>query len=138
MRRSSVLLSILLMAFLAAVPGCSWWKKSQPRPKPAPAVPMADTMISIDASSYSLKPDRVRLAKPGEFILQVNNATGSEQEFIVKDPKGKELKAFHVGAKATSISNVELPSPGIYELRSTNLLRLPMGKTVRIEVGQAK
>ncbi len=138
MRKFAVHWIFLLLVIMAAVSGCSWWRKSQPQPKPAPAVPTAETTINIEASSYSLKPDRIRLEKPGEYILQVNNLTGSEQDFIFKDPKGKELKVLRVGAKATSISNIELPSPGTYELRSKNLLRSPIGKTVRIEVGAAK
>lgn len=138
MKKFSIHSMLLIMVVFVAVPGCAWLRKSQPQPKPAPATVVEDTMINIEAGSYSLKPDRIRLEKPGQFILQVNNLTGSEQEFVLKDPQGKELKNLHVGSKSTSISNVDLPAPGIYDFRSTKLLRSPLGKKVRIEVGQAK
>jgi hypothetical protein len=137
-------LYLCLLAIFLAVPGCSWIKKpTQPSlpsnlpPETLEAPAPEEALISLDMDG-GFKPRIIQAGKPGQYILQVRNLTGTEQGLTLKDPSGKVLKSWHVGPKATSISNLELPVPGVYLVSGEKRLLFFGGKGAKIQVGQGK
>ncbi|MFZ2445462.1 MAG: hypothetical protein WAW37_03820 [Syntrophobacteraceae bacterium] len=137
MRKISWKMIVTALVLIVAISGCSWKKTPAAATKTAPAASVGN-LINIQAGTISFEPTLIKLEKPGDFILQVKNVTGSEQNLTIKNPQGKVIKALNVGPKATAISNVELPDPGSYEFYSDKRFHASMVMKGHIVVGAAK
>lgn len=129
--RHRMLLSALVTIFLAALAGCA----GRQAPASVAHLPGGGNMIAIEAGNYRFEPDEIQIEKPGEFILQVTNVSRLEHNLTLKDPHGKILKDITVGPKQTTISNIELDDPGLYEFYDNKPLRSPLGMKGKIVIG---
>lgn len=122
-----------LVVFIMLLTGCAGKKAGH---STAPST--SGSVITIEAGSYRFKPDTLRVGKPGQYVLQVINTTGSENNLTLKDPRGNVVKVVKVPSKQTAISNIDLPEAGTYEFFSAKRFRASMGMRGRIIVGASQ
>ncbi|MEN6437186.1 MAG: cupredoxin domain-containing protein [Syntrophobacter sp.] len=124
---------IPLLVLIVLLAGCATKKAG-----PAIAPSLGGTVITIEAGSYSFKPTTLRVGKPGPYVLQVINTTGSKNNLTLKDPRGNVIKAVDIPPKETTISNIDLPVAGAYEFFSDKRFRASMGMKGKIVVGASE
>jgi len=121
---------IPLLAFMVLLAGCATRKAV-----PAAAPSTGGSVITIEAGSYSFKPDTIRIDKPGPYALQVINTTRSKSNLTLKDPRGNVIKTVNIPGKETTISNIDLAEAGTYQFFCDKGFRATMGMKGRIVVG---
>ena len=75
------------------------------------------------------------MEKPGLLAIEIKNASGSEQNFTLKDPHGNVLTNKNISSGGTVIVNVELPGPAVYEFYCNKTFHSTLGMKGRIIVG---
>lgn len=93
------------------------------------------SMISIEANNHKFSPSEIRVEKPGLLALEIRNASGSQHNFTLKDPRGKVLKTVDIHPAGSVIVNVELPDAGVYRFYCNKTLHSFLGMKGRIVVG---
>ncbi len=132
MRQDSKRSVFVLLVMIAALTGCAGKGKVQT------AAPMSSggSMITIEADSYKFSPNKIRVEKPGLVAIVVKNVSGSQQNFTLKDLRGKILKTVDPHPGGSVIVNVELPEPGVYRFYCNKTFHSTLGMHGQIIVGR--
>ena len=132
MRPDSKRSVFVLLVMIAALTGCAGKGKVQT------AAPMSSggSMITIEAGSHKFSPNKIRVEKPGLVAIEVKNVSGSQQNFTLKDLRGKILKSVDPHPGGSVIVNVELPEPGVYRFYCNKTFHSTLGMHGQIIVGR--
>jgi uncharacterized cupredoxin-like copper-binding protein len=127
--KRSVFVILVAIAALAACAG---------RGKVQTAAPMSGggSMITIEAGNHKFSPHDIRVEKPGLLAIEVKNVSGTEQNFTLKDLRGKVLKSVDPHPGGSVIFNVELPEPGVYTFYCNKTFHSTLGMHGQIIVGR--
>ena len=122
----------VILVVIAALAGCAGGGKVQT------AAPMGSggSMITIEAGNYKFSPQEIRVEKPGLLAIEVKNVSGTEQNFTLKDLRGKVLKSVDPHPGGSVIFNVELPEPGVYTFYCHKTFHSTLGMHGQIIVGR--
>ena len=132
MRLDSKRSVFVIFVVIAALAGCADKGKVQT------AAPMSSggSMITIEAGNYKFSPQEIRVEKPGLLAIEVKNVSGTEQNFTLKDLRGKVLKSVDPHPGGSVIFNVELPEPGVYTFYCHKTFHSTLGMHGQIIVGR--
>lgn len=92
-------------------------------------------VIHLKASSFEFEPNNIRVPKPGLLTLQVENISGIEHNFTIKNAEGQVLKSFGLPPKKTISEALDLTDPGKYEFYCDKPFHATLGMKGQIQVG---
>ena len=132
MRPDSKRSVFVILVVIATLVGCAGSGKVQT------AAPMSSggSIITIEAGNHKFSPNEIRVEKPGLLAIEVKNVSGSEQNFTLKDLRGKILKSVELHPGGSVIVNVELPEPGVYTFYCDKTFHSTLGMHGQIVVGR--
>lgn len=90
--------------------------------------------IAIKADNFKFEPNNLKAAKGDEIIFRIENVSGAEHDFTVKDPLGNKIKSVDLPSKKTTTVKVEFPKTGTYEFYCDKPLHSSLGMKGRILV----
>jgi plastocyanin len=93
-----------------------------------------NSIIHLKASSFNFEPNNIRVLKPGPLTLEVENISGSEHNFTIKDAQGQVLKSFSLPPKKTISEALDLTEPGKYEFYCDKPFHAMLGMKGQIQV----
>jgi uncharacterized cupredoxin-like copper-binding protein len=96
-----------------------------------------EAVIDIKASDFKFEPNDIKAYKVEELVFKIDNVSGTEHNFTIKDPQGKELKSVSLPPKETTTVKVSLQESGDYEFYCDKPFHSTFGMKGRIEVVQA-
>jgi len=131
MRPDSKIWLLVILVVLAGLAGCAGQAKVQS----AALMSSGGRIISIEASSFKFSPNDIQVEKPGLLAIEVKNVSNSENNFTLKDLRGKILKSVAIRPGGSVIVNVELPEPGVYKFYSNKAFHSTFGMNGQIRVG---
>jgi plastocyanin len=132
MRPNSKRFVPVVLFMLAVIAGCA----GKGRVETASPMSSGGSMISIEAANYKFSPSEVRVEKTGLLAVEIRNVSGSQQNFTLKDPRGKTLKTVDIRPAGSVIVNIELPDPGGYRFSCNKGFHSLLGMKGRIVVGR--
>jgi uncharacterized cupredoxin-like copper-binding protein len=91
--------------------------------------------VSIEAGKFYFWPNEIRVDKPGPLRVEIENVSGSPQNFTLKDPAWNTLENIDLPAGKTAIT-LELHQPGIYQFYCNKALHSLLGMNGQIYVEQ--
>jgi uncharacterized cupredoxin-like copper-binding protein len=132
MRLNSKKFVVVALFLLAVLVGCAGKGKIET------ASPMGSggSVISIEVRNHKFLPSEIRVEKPGLLALEIRNASGSQHNFTLKDPRGKVLKTVNINPAVSAIVNVELTDPGVYRFYCNKAFHSFLGMKGQIVVGR--
>ena len=132
MRPSLNNLVTVIVFTLAVIAGCAGKERA------VTASPMSNggSMISIDVSNHKFTPSEIRVEAPGLLAVELRNISGSQQNFTLKDPRGKVLKSVDIHPSTSVIMNLELPDQGVYKFYCNKTFHATLGMKGQIIVGR--
>ncbi len=93
--------------------------------------------VSMEASSFSFKPNNIRAEQGDILTLNIDNVSGSAHNFTIKDPHGTVLQDVDLPSKKTVPVRITLSEPGVYEFYCDKPLHSTFGMKGRIEAAPA-
>lgn len=90
--------------------------------------------MTMTAANFKFDPAVIK-ASPGEVLtVQIENVSGTDHNFTLKDPAGKILHEIELPEKSTREVRIELPEEGIYPFYCDKPFHSTLGMEGRIEV----
>lgn len=94
------------------------------------------SVLSIEAGRLYFWPNEIRVNKPGPVRLEINNVSGSRQNFTLQDPEWNTLENIELPAGKTTSIDLKLNQPGIYQFYCNKALHSLLGMNGQIYVEQ--
>ena len=94
-----------------------------------------NNVIHLKASSFEFEPNNIRIPKPGPLTVEVENISGIEHNFTIKNPEGQVLKSFVLSPKETISETLNLTDIGNYEFYCDKTFHATLGMKGQIQVG---
>jgi plastocyanin len=94
-----------------------------------------NNVIHLKASSFEFEPNNVKIPKPGPLTVIVENISGTEHNFTIKNPEGQVLESFVLPPKKTISETLDLTDFGKYEFYCDKLFHATLGMKGQIQVG---
>ena len=95
-----------------------------------------ETVLPVKASDFRFEPNNITAYKGDTVVFQVENVSGSEHDFTIKDPEGRAMQSVDLPAKKTVEIKTTLSEAGTYEFFCDKPFHSTFGMKGRIEVIQ--
>ncbi|MDR3553208.1 MAG: cupredoxin domain-containing protein [Syntrophobacteraceae bacterium] len=132
MRPGSKRSLILIFVMAAALAGCAGGGRIQNAEVRSGSL----SVLPIEAGSFYFTPNEICIDKPGPLTIEVNNVSGAQQNFTLKDPKWETLESVAIAAGETARIHVEFCMPGVYQFYCGKTLKSFVGMNGQISVGR--
>ncbi len=129
MKKMSIILTALCLGVLLLAAACA---TRQPLVTMEPA--KGETVLPIRASSFKFEPNNIRAYKGDAIEFRIDNVSGTDHNFTIKDPNGHILKSVTLPSKKTTAVSVDLTEAGVYEFYCDKPFHSTFGMKGRIEV----
>ena len=94
-----------------------------------------NNVIHLKASNFKFEPNNIRVPKPGPLTLEVQNISGTEHNFTIKNPEGQVLKSIGLPPMKTISETLDLTVPGNYDFYCDKPFHATLGMDGQIQVG---
>lgn len=132
MRPSSKRSLILIFVMAAALAGCAGGGRIQT----ASVRSGEHGILQIETGRFYFWPNEIRVDKPGPLAIEIRNVSGSRQNFTLKDPRYNTVERVDIPPGESTIINVALGIPGVYQFYCDKSLHSFLGMNGQISVGQ--
>lgn len=100
----------------------------------APVEKEGKKIVEMRAESFRFEPDNIKVLQGDTIIFAVNNVSGSEHNFTIRNPQQEILKYMDIPALRTARFEVTFQEPGIYEFYCDKPLHAAFGMKGQVEV----
>lgn len=88
----------------------------------------------MTASKHKLKPSVVQARQGDTVLIEIENVSPQEQNLMIRDPQGRTIDCFKLGARERIKVRVSLEEAGTYEFLRDKSFHPCVGMKDRIEV----
>lgn len=95
-----------------------------------------EVVLAMKASDFKFEPNNIKAFKGDVIVFRVENTSGTNHNFTVKDAQGRLLQSTALPSKETVEIRVALAETGIYEFYCDKPFHSGFGMKGRIEVSE--
>ncbi|MDA8306968.1 MAG: cupredoxin domain-containing protein [Deltaproteobacteria bacterium] len=132
MRPASKRSLIMIFVMAAALGGCAGFGRIQTARVKSGKL----SVLPIEADRFYFWPNEIRVDKPGPLAIEIKNVSPWWQNFTLKDPTWKTLESVNLPPHETTIIDVKLSMPGVYQFYCNRTLHTFFGMNGQIFVGK--